>query len=73
MPPSKNDDGSVSKDLAWILQQKQLLGLNGGRINKQISALLSQISVLDNQFSKETFEKQNKKLTDLVALVQSKL
>ncbi|PVD52948.1 hypothetical protein DC498_06150 [Terrimonas sp.] len=71
----KNDDGGTSKDLVWILQSKAqaLLGLNGGRINKHISALLSQIAVLDNQFSKGTFEKQNKKLTDLVALVQSKL
>jgi hypothetical protein len=58
-----------NKDRVWILQSKAqaLLGLNAGKLNEEIDALISQVKLLDNLFSVETFVKQN---ADLILLIE---
>ncbi|MCC6289222.1 MAG: hypothetical protein IT249_15185 [Chitinophagaceae bacterium] len=71
----KIDEGGTNKDQVWILQSKAeaLAGLNDGKINEEIAALLSQTEAINNTFSRETFEKQHKKLIDLITSIQNTL
>jgi|GEM_PF-1080869 len=60
-----------NKDRVWILQSKAqaLLGLNAGKLNEEINALLAEMTALDNLFAAETFVKQNEDLTLLIEKV----